>query len=174
MIELTKLANGGSICEADPGEVGYPDTPRRGSISERECAILAELARNKMVLEIGTGLGVSTRALASTAYRVDTIDIDPWVIENIHPNVAPARAFTSRADLVAKYDLAFIDGNHYPTSVVEDVQFAMSVMQDGGLIVLHDSRLKMVKDGWRCLGSIPMFEIATEFGLGLIVYGGNR
>ncbi len=43
------------------------------------------LVRGLDVLEIGTGLGVSTEWMARTAHSVVTVDIDPWVWKHVFP-----------------------------------------------------------------------------------------
>lgn len=74
---------GGRYRADDPGEptTGVP----RVSIADDEVELLASLVAGKRVLEIGTGLGVSARAMASTATEVVTVDIDPWVHANVWP-----------------------------------------------------------------------------------------
>jgi hypothetical protein len=66
----------------DPGEAYYGGSPKRLSVTDEEAEILAKLATGMTVLELGTGLGVSTKALASTAKSVITVDPDPWVRED--------------------------------------------------------------------------------------------
>lgn len=141
---------------ADPGE---PTTGKpRLSISDNEAEILSALAAGKVVLEIGTGLGVSTRALARHAFMVDTVDPDAWVHQTIvpelirdHPNVL---AVDNRKLLAPPYDLIFIDGSHDTSDVTNDIMFAENLLGAGGLIVCHDARYSNVRaalthDDWR-------------------------
>src|SRR3954471_13056030 len=69
----------------DPGEPRIKKP--RVSVTEDEARILSAFALGRVVLEIGTGLGVSTRALASTAKCVWTSDIDEWVQRTIWPEL---------------------------------------------------------------------------------------
>jgi Methyltransferase domain len=54
----------------------YPDDERfpSGWFTWEECDLLAEWARGKLILELGTFLGRSTVAMARTAKRVVTVD----------------------------------------------------------------------------------------------------
>ena len=54
---------------------------KRMQIDPTQCHFLhliIKISNIKNVLEIGTGLGVSTRAISTTAFKVTSIDIDPW------------------------------------------------------------------------------------------------
>ena len=58
----------------------HPDDPaKRVSVSEQEAAILEGLVLDRFVLEVGTGLGVSTMRMTKTAIHILTVDNDPWV-----------------------------------------------------------------------------------------------
>lgn len=125
----------------DPGE---PTTDRpRVSVSKVEASVLRSFARQRDVLEIGTGIGVSTTALSDSADSVVTHDIDPWVHEHVWPTLddAVVRAAT-RGEIVERgggFDLVFIDGDHQPESVFADVEFARDLLRPWGLIVVHDA-----------------------------------
>lgn len=125
----------------DPGEIGYgPDySLPRVSVTKQEAAILAELARDKTVLEIGTGLAVSTEALASTALRVVTVDIDPWVQDPGIRNVEFRRTLPVED---VPFDLVFIDGNHNKESVIADIESCRHIP----LLVIHDTYLDSVRE----------------------------
>lgn len=71
MIDLERTSNGNYLCPSDPGEIGCGTAPRR-SVTDEEVSRIGELFANRFVLEIGTGLGVSTRALAALAVAVIT------------------------------------------------------------------------------------------------------
>lgn len=141
--------SGSYIHPDDPGEpsTGHP----RLSVTDLEAAILAVLVDGLTVLEIGTGLGVSTRAMASTARVVHTVDIDPWVWENIWPFL-PENVVTHRTiDSVPLVDAAFIDGDHNPAAVVRDLADARSCSPS--LIIAHDyeATKDQLGDGWRVI-----------------------
>jgi len=137
VIELIKSPINGYSCRADPGEPGA-GTPRL-SINDTEGRIISELVRGLSVLEIGTGLGVSTRWLASTARRVLTLDCDSWVQDHIWPTL-PASVICLRELRGARYCLeaAFIDGSHQYQAVMTDITLAMLNVKPGGLLIFHD------------------------------------
>lgn len=140
---LTRAAIG-YVDTDDPGE---PSTGKpRLSISDQEASILSALAAGRRVYEIGTGLGVSTRALARWATEVVTQDVDPWVAVTIAPtldlaNVTCVQDRDERCGV--PFDLVFIDGNHTTSVVREDIQFARSLRPD--VIVMHDAHYDNVK-----------------------------
>lgn len=148
----------------DPGE---PSTDRRRvSISDDEGDLLEYLAAGRRVFEIGTGLGVSTRALARRAKVVITTDIDPWVHDNIWPGLRGRNivCLTGRPAEPPRVDLVFIDGDHHQDPIRADVRYAKSIVKFGGLIVVHDAI--------ECAGTIgglggKWWTIPTQYGLAL-------
>lgn len=128
----------------DPGE---PTTGKpRLSVTDEEAEILAYYSIGATVLEIGTGLGVSTRALASTAVWVTTVDVDPWVHKTIWPTL-PANVRGAKQVPDGVFDLAFIDGDHHTRSVIRDVTAAFAVVRPGGVILAHDFNYESVRQG---------------------------
>ena len=136
--DLVQTADGTWFDPRDPGEETN-EGRKRISVTDRECLILAELARHKTVLEIGTGLGISTRAMASTAKQVTTVDPDPWVHKNIWP-VLPNNVgcFSELTDSASGFNLVFIDGEHTTEACRRDLETARSRMSLGGVVVVHD------------------------------------
>lgn len=138
MIRLVRHENGNYFCPDDPAGDG------RRSVSDQEAEILASAALGKRVLEIGTGLGVSTRALASTARHVWTVDTSPWICEFVFHDLPENVTPTMVRDLVrGPCDLAFIDGEHSAQALAADIAFAVSL--GAREIWLHD--LYMVEEG---------------------------
>lgn len=146
----------------DPGEptTGQP----RLSVTDEEAAVLSAVCIGRGVLEIGTGLGVSTRALADSARFVITVDVDPWVHDNVWPflpgNVAGVKALD---EITASFDAVFIDGDHSTDATRRDIDFARSHLLPGGLLVVHDVNYGSVRKaltgpGWRT--------VTTSHGLG--------
>lgn len=131
-------------------------------MTDEEAEVLATLVDGLAVLEIGTGLGVSTRALASTARSVVTVDIDPWVWSTIWPTL-PENVTGSPDVPDGVFDAAFIDGDHDTESVRRDLAAAMSVVRPDGLLIAHDTNYGHVRQG---LGDGWEF-IATYHGLGV-------
>lgn len=142
----------------------------QGWLTETEGAALAELARGRNVLELGSWKGRSTICMAQTAASVTCVDHfqgDPGVEKDLgHPcgnvleefmNNVTAWGFTSKVHvrvgkttevpLPAKvYDMVFVDGAHDYTSVAADLRVAKEAVQPGGLIVLHDWNMASVRN----------------------------
>lgn len=122
-----------------PDDPGEPQTGHgRLSITDVEAKFLAALVAGREVLEIGTGLGVSTRALASTAKRVVTIDIDPWVRSNIWPTLPDNVEGTEKLRQNEYFDAVFIDADHSTEAVRADMAFARQWLKSGAVVILHD------------------------------------
>lgn len=157
--------SGSWVRDDDPGEptTGHP----RLSVTDGEADRLAELVAGLRVVEFGTGLGVSTRALARTAEFVATIDPDPWVQANVWPDLPDnVVGFASADEVVAAghvFSAAFIDGDHAPDSVRRDVKLAESLCGPGALLLAHDTNYARVRKG---LGAGWEF-LQTEHGIGL-------
>ena len=154
----------GYIRKDDPGEpiVGKP----RISITDAEALILGGLVLGKTVLEIGTGLGVSTRALAKYASSVTSIDIDSWVQQTIWPELQQEFANVAFATgrIAQRVDVVFIDGDHDTDAVRSDIAYARTCLSPNGLMIAHDVNYENVQralDGrWQL--------IPTEHGLGVL------
>lgn len=157
---LTPYYPGGYRHDDDPGEptTGLP----RVSITDEEADLLASFASGRTVLEIGTGLGVSTRALASSALKVTTVDVDPWVQATIWPTLPDNVECLTEVPTGRRFGLVFIDGDHTPEAVQRDVALAESLLDDGGLIVAHDSAFDHVRGA---LGPGAWVHHPTRFGL---------
>lgn len=151
---------GGWVRQDDPGE---PQTGvGRISISELEAGILAAVAADRTVIEIGTGLGVSTRALASTARSVTTVDIDPWVHETIWPDLPDHVERLRSLPADGQWDVAFIDGDHNRLAVRTDLRWCYPRVH---VIVAHDTNHQAVRAECDRVG--PFVYLRTEHGLGL-------
>jgi hypothetical protein len=149
-IPLKRLEHGNFTSLVDPGEPGYEQykslsESARWSITPDEGDILAMLAKDKRVCEIGTGLGISTVYLASSANHVATIDVDPWVQENIFPWLLSIenmgcliRAYGGRALVDTYFDLFFIDGLHVFEAVEADLEWCLDHSNGPADILLHD------------------------------------
>jgi hypothetical protein len=140
-VNIVKTDAGNYYCPEDPGEVGMKE--KRLSVTAYETKILAAVFRGKTVLEFGTGLGVSTRAIASTAKHVYTFDPDPWVAKEVAPHLPPNVTF-SAAHAGERADGAFVDGHHSQEAATNDIKTALA-HTDGGPILIHDSNLRGVQ-----------------------------
>lgn len=163
---LSVHSTGGYVRADDPGEpqTGSP----RISITDAEGELLAEMMAGLSVLEIGTGLGVSTRAMAKTAREVVSVDVDEWVSMNIAPELGQIGTVTCCHSIPRNwtFDAAFIDGDHSPAAVERDIRAALAVVRPGGFIVLHDFNASIVQEGARRAG-IECEALATTYGLGV-------
>lgn len=151
--------------EPPPPPDGFtlPDIP--GWLRIEEGAKLAELARGKRVLEVGSYLGLSTVCLARTAESVLAIDphdgrgtevpqdtlpgfranLARYGLENVfvEPMTLAEYVATERRTRTFWYDLIFIDGAHDRDSVEADIRAILDdpyMLADGGLIAFHDYR----------------------------------
>lgn len=163
---LTQLDNGSYVAEDDPGEpvVNKP----RISITDQEGEFLAWCATGRRVLEIGTGLGVSTRYLFA-ANELVTCDVDGWVHENVWPQLHEEGVgltfLENYEDATGPFDLVFIDGEHSVEQTRKDAAFAFGVCR--GMIVVHDAFLPTVAEGLEGLGDWTVLQ--TTHGLAIAV-----
>jgi predicted O-methyltransferase YrrM len=123
-----------------------PSKNDRASITQNEGRYLASWAAGLRVLEIGTGLGVSTVCLASTAKEVMTIDPSEWVRAalKLPANVVQLASFDEVHG--GEFDMAFIDGLHDKRSVMRDIVDCLQVVKYGGSIAFHDLSHGTVQD----------------------------
>lgn len=161
-VNLQVTDYGSYVCEDDPGE---PTTGvRRISVTKPECLLLSWLANGCDVLELGTGLGISTIALMATADTVFTVDPDPWVHEHIWPALDCGK-YAERWEPNPKMDIdfVFVDADHTTEAVSEDIEYAQKIIGDLGMIVVHDAKMDEVRaalaDDW--------FYVDTHHGLAI-------
>lgn len=128
-----------------------------GWLTEEEGRALADLARDKSVLEIGSYCGRSTICLARTARTVGALDTfdgrgtaqqgDTYGLflrnlerAGVRDKVQPYRGHSAEMlpCLPPVYDLIFIDGDHAREAVAVDAAAAASLLRPGGLLVFHD------------------------------------
>lgn len=163
MIELVTAAHHSRMCPDDPGEIRM-QLPRL-SVTEEERDILAGLFQGRRVIEIGTGLGVSTRAIAQCAEKVLTHDIDPWVLKNVADDLPENVVFTKEREFPSGYDAAFIDGHHAAPDVAADILSVSRAIGPGRVIALHDTHMKGVKAGMEAVGCHTFVSYATKCAL---------
>jgi predicted O-methyltransferase YrrM len=155
----------------DPGEIdarGKRTRVPRLSVTREELGVLSALCSGLHVLEIGTGTGSSTSAIAETAASVVTIDADEWVRDNIAPSLPAGVRFVFRGDPIEfSPECAFIDGNHEESSVLQDIEFCASLLTPGSLIIMHDTHVAGVaraiqKSGF--LSVVHIYDTACKIG----------
>lgn len=143
-----------------------PDRNQRASVTNQEALILAELAAGKRVLEIGTGLGVSTVAMAQTAKFVVSVDTAPWVRQSVGLG-GKGMVVASIDEVTGPFDMAFIDGLHDFESVSKDIEDAILLVKPGGVIVFHDMGQSGVAEAvkaveWASVKEHPTLGLLTE------------
>lgn len=150
---------------SDPGEPGTGQP--RLSVNDHEGRLLASLVRRMVVLEIGTGLGVSARWMAMTAKHILTVDPDPWVIENIFPTLPPSViGCPDYQDWFPIFDAAFLDGLHQYEQVMKDIEIMRNQVRANGLLIFHDLYIQDVRRALKD-SKIAVMHIETRAGIGL-------
>jgi len=128
-----------------------------GWLTAEEGMALAEAARGREVLEIGSYCGRSTICLAQTATAVHCVDtFDGRDTPHPHPTwgdflanvnrygvagkVVPHRGTAAQMipPLGRRFGMAFIDGAHDRASVMSDARLATAALEPGGLLAFHD------------------------------------
>lgn len=124
-----------------------------GWLLESEGKALAELAKGKRVVEIGSYCGLSTVCMGRTAEHVTAVDyFDGRGTPSPADTLPPFKANLARYGLTEKvtichadseiplpeYDLAFIDGAHDYHWVANDINRCLAVLKPDGLLAFHD------------------------------------
>lgn len=145
--------------EFPPGVRGAGRGPD-GMLTPAEAAVLADLARGRAVLEIGSWCGLSALVMAKTASAVFALD---WhrgdaemgghdtaaeFLANVRRHAAgrcPVTALVGRAEDVLPvlsdraFGLVYVDGAHDETSVRRDTAAALRLVSPGGHVAWHDA-----------------------------------
>lgn len=138
------------------------------AVTDKEIAVLQELAFQKIVLEIGSQAGFSASMIALSAARVDCVDPfydDPnynspnyyaegYLVKKYNNDVAKMFLDNTRnlpnvflhvgesaevvKSLMPVFDMVFIDGDHSYDGVITDLNLAFDKVKYGGIIALHD------------------------------------
>jgi predicted O-methyltransferase YrrM len=126
--------------------------PIKSSITNNEAAKLAELAKRKTALEIGSAYGYSTLIIAQAARHLTTIDphteregsrqaleanLQAAELEGrVTILTQPSQAILP--NLTTRFDLAFIDGDHTEPAITQDLRNAWALLKPGGGLAAHD------------------------------------
>jgi predicted O-methyltransferase YrrM len=129
------------------------------AVSQAECAELARLAKDKIVLELGSDYGRSTIALASVAEKVVSVDffLDYFSdqrhtddLQKFFTNIKRYNVWPKITHIVGDYtnianrlisrqfDLIFIDGIHFHEYVLRDLLLSLALVKIPGTIAFHD------------------------------------
>lgn len=124
----------------------------RGWLDIQEGRKLAELARGKRVLEIGSFCGRSTVCMARVAEHVTAVDFfDAPHVEfygdyaaefdqSIERHGVAHKVTKQRPEdaITGEFDFVFIDGAHDYESVTRDIEKTRGILAPGGLLAFHD------------------------------------
>jgi hypothetical protein len=143
------------VPESQIPATGFPSDVD-GWLTPEEGAALADLARGKSVLEIGSYCGRSTICLARTAAHVTSIDPHDGrgtprprdtfeeMKRNLErygcQNVDVIRGLSEDFHSLQQFERVFIDGAHDEESVQADIVCALRHLAPDGLIAFHDYR----------------------------------
>jgi predicted O-methyltransferase YrrM len=141
---------------------GLPEDAAGVNPGDRQAiSALVAYLQPRTVLEVGTHIGSSTIALASTlsgSARITTVDImdvndpsgRPWErygaqrspAEIVH-GLVPVKFVVSDslsylANTGERYDFIFLDGDHRAETLYQELPLALSRLKPEGLILLHD------------------------------------
>lgn len=163
-----------NLTEHDTGSFQHPDDPGepttgdpRLSVTALEGQMLAALVAGRRVLEIGTGLGVSTAAMAATAQHVATYDIDAWVHDTIWPGLPDNVVGVKSLEHVGRaFGAVFIDADHSTEAVARDLSLALQHLGLGGVVIAHDIASPAVREG--LAEASGWHWIDTTHGLGVL------
>jgi len=130
-----------------------------GAFTENEGRKIAELAENKICLEIGSLFGRSSSFIASTAKKLFCIDLFEvgFNFNNVDLSFSTVETFiknTSRFNniipIISKsdnvpliicndcFDLIFIDAGHEYKDVMTDITNWLPKLKKGGIMAFHD------------------------------------
>ncbi len=126
----------------------------KGWLDVAEGARLAELARGKRVLEIGSYCGRSTVCMARVAEHLTAVDFfdvpdAPMYLDSLeefdkslarHGVTDKVTKHRPEEEITGEFDFAFIDGAHNYESVSGDIEKVLAVLAPGGLVAFHDYR----------------------------------
>jgi predicted O-methyltransferase YrrM len=179
--ELVRRARAARRLGRKPSFVFAADIP--SAVTEAECRRLAELAEGRRVLEIGSYLGRSTIALASTAEVVHTIDFHPpdHAVRDVESTLPLFLDNLDRYELRQKvvvhfgftqetlpalrdqwFDFAFLDAQHQREPVREDLELTLPHLTVDAILAFHDYGLAGVEHEGRW-DDFHVTEVVDEF-----------
>lgn len=144
-----------------------------GWLSRQEAQELQRLAADKTVLELGAWKGRSTVVMAEVAKYVVSVDRHQGIEEvggedSLPDYLEAVRGLGNVAIVVADFnnvvpllretafDIVYVDGNHDVDSATNDINLALEVVKEDGLIVLHDFDFESVQEAAKeTLGGVP-------------------
>lgn len=188
-IEITDLG-AGSVSTGKSRKRKISEVCTTSSISRKKGQLLARLVEYfspKVVLELGTNLGLGTlyQALAYPQSKVYTIEGCP----NLHHLAASHFTDLQAGNIIAvhgdfdselpkllstvgKVDFAFLDGNHTYEATVKYFNLLLPYLRDQSLVVLDDIRWSEgMKNAWNEIVDNPKVSISIDFySVGLVFF----
>lgn len=137
-----------------------------GMLSLREGERLAQLAMNKIVLELGSWVGLSTITMARTAKHLYACDwhcgdaemggensLKEFILnlKRYREQICTVNLLLGRFEDILpvlkaeSFDLVYVDGAHDLVSVRRDTDFARTLVKADGVIVWHDGDRESVR-----------------------------
>ena len=106
-------------------------------------------------LEIGYGTGINFHNVVledkTSVDRGDGVNEGDVFCKYVMPS-SEFFSMARKSDL-EKYDIIFIDGSHFSEDVIQDVEDSLTVLAEGGIIVMHDCNPE--KEEYQTIPSTP-------------------
>jgi predicted O-methyltransferase YrrM len=148
---------------------------------------LANFYRARVILELGSSLGISTAYLASAdaASKVVTIEGSPAVASIAHEtfqklklrNITQSTGSfeTTLSEQIERNpppDLVFIDGNHRKKPVLEYFEKILNKISNSSLIIIHDIHWsREMEEAWKIIQADPRVNMSIDiFSAGLVFF----
>lgn len=129
-----------------PREV-RPEGPH--SVTVDDASALFDLSCDRVVLEIGTYSGYSTKIMSYNAIKI--ITIDPFILGMTYKMIKESFIPYKNIELIYGYshdvipnlqdnyfDLLFIDGDHNYNSVINDFEVSIPKLKNNSIVLFHD------------------------------------
>jgi predicted O-methyltransferase YrrM len=148
---------------------------------------LANFYRARVIIEMGSSLGISTAYLASAdaGSQVVTMEGSQAVsgiaketfqklkLNNISQSTGNfEKTLSTQIDLNPPPDLVFIDGNHRKKPVIEYFEKFLNKISSSSLIIIHDIHWsREMEDAWEIIQNHPRVKMSIDiFSAGLVFF----
>jgi len=148
---------------------------------------LANFYRARVIMELGSSIGISTSYLASAdaASRVVTMEGSPAIAGIAHEtfqklklnNISQStgnfeKTLSAQIEANPPSDLVFIDGNHRKKPVLEYFEKFLNKISRSSLIVLHDIHWsREMEEAWEIIQHDPRVKMTVDiFSAGLVFF----
>jgi len=148
---------------------------------------LANFYRARVIMELGSSIGISTAYLASAdaASRVVTMEGSPAIagvaqetfqklkLSNILQSTGNfEKTLSAQIDENPPSDLVFIDGNHQKKPVIEYFEKFLNKISPSSLIIIHDIHWsREMEEAWEIIQHDPRVKMSIDiFSAGLVFF----